>query len=353
MVRITQNTMIRNYLTNMNMNMNRLAKSQDRMLGQKYRNASENLGDTSRALRVRQELHENEEYLVGVRDAAGRLSSAESNLRSINDILVTASEQLMLRANNDPNGEEREIMAQEIEALRDQVLQFANAEFSDIYLFSGTNNGEAPFKVDDDGDLTYNGIKVSDISAERKTITYDGVTYENVYTYTDPADGQEKPVPEDNNSYFDVGLGITVTGNQVESKSAFKITFSGLDCFGSGEDAEGIPNNVYNILDEAAQVLRAEPFDRERLEQLQDKLTLKTEDLMINVTDIGTRDNMLSTIEERVENDNYNLTALQQKLEVADTATESMNWKMYSAIMMATYQFGSQVLPQTLMDFIR
>ena len=70
MVRITQNTMIRNYLTNMNMNMNRWAKSQDRMLGQKYRNASENLGDTSRALRVRQELHENEEYLVGVRDAA-------------------------------------------------------------------------------------------------------------------------------------------------------------------------------------------------------------------------------------------------------------------------------------------
>ncbi len=345
-MRVTQNSMVRNYLRTMNRNLSRLSKSEQRMLGQKYSKASESISDTSRALRVRQELFQNDLYSTNVRDVQGRLSSAESNLSSINEILQSAREQLIGKGMNDPNATARDTIATELENLRDEILQFANAQFSGSYLFGGTENGEGPFDVNADGRMTYHGYAVDDIR-------YDET--DGKYYYNDPADPASPSIaiPQNGDQYIDVGLGLTMSGDSVDGKSAFKITFSGLEVLGFGKSADGVSNNVFNMLNDAAALLRDDPLDRDALQSLSKNLEGQNELLNLQISEIGTKTQFLEKAQERIENDVLNLTTLQQKLEVSNTAEESMNWKMYSALMSATYQFSSQVLPMSLMDFIK
>lgn len=344
-MRVTQNSMVRNYLRTVNTNLSRLAKSEERMLGQKYSKASESVADTTRALRVRQTLFDNELYASNIRDVSARLSSAESQMTSISEILVSAREQLMSKGANDTNASVRDTIATEIDSMKDELIQFMNAQFSDSYLFGGTENGEAPFKVGDDGRLTYHGYAVDDIYFDDA---------QGKYMYQDPNDPAAPPVavPEDRPQFVDVGMGLTMTGNEVDAHSAFQVTFSGLDLFGCGKNQDGVSNNIFNMLTDASKALRAEPYDREASKAIGQNLKSQNERLLMHVSELGTKTQFLETTSSRIEDDNLNLHTLQQKLEVSDIAQESMNWTMYTALMSATYRFGSQVLPNSLMDFL-
>lgn len=349
-MRVTQNMMTRNYLRNMNNNLARLSKAQERMLGQKYAKGSENVADTTRALRLRQNIFKNETYITNIRDAEARIASAESNINSISEVLVKAREKLIGKGASDGTAAQRDTIAAELDSLRDQILQFANAQYADSYLFGGTENGRAPFAVGGDGRLTYQDIPVDDI--------YKHDPDDGRYYYTLP-DNTEAVVPETKDQFIDIGLGITVTGSQIDAKSAFKVTFSGLDLLCVGKDDKGNSQNLFNLLKDAADLFRGagdgplSDADRERLESMSGRMKESIEDLQLNLTDLGTRSTFLEMSTQRIESDIFNLTELQQKLEVSDTAEESINWKVYSALMMATYQFGSQVIPVSLMDFIK
>lgn len=372
-MRVTQNQMTRTFLRHMNTNLSRLAKSEERMTGQKYKKSAENISDTSRAFRVRQELFDNETYITNIRDADAKLSSAESNLNSINSIMVSAREQIVLRGMNDTNKLQRVNLAQELTGNLDEIVQFANSMFSGRYLFDGSENGEPPFKEGEDGRLTYHGIPVDEVYTNSKNeLCYkakvktdangdvikdkDGNPELEVLPSdtTDP-DAKEYIIPEDVPQYIDVGSGITMDGNRVVDRTGFNMTFSGIRILGFGKTEDGVPKNVYNQLKDAINELNKEngEFDRNHMEDISNTMKDSTEYLRLNTIEIGTKTQFLEKTLENLESDKQNLTELQQKLEVANTAEESINWKMYNSIMMATYQFGSRVVPTSLMDFLQ
>ena len=381
-MRVTQNQMTRTFLRHMNTNLERLSKSEDRMTGQKYKKSAENVTDTARAFRIRQELFDNETYTTNIRDADAKLSSAESNLNSINSIMVTAREQIILRGMNDPTKLQRVNLAQELEGNLGEIVQFSNSVFSGRYLFDGSENGQPPFSVGEEGRLEYHNIPVdmvytnkagqlcylkevdpanpTDSSKDGKIVDYYDKDVKEVWDKTDPDDPttikyREYVIPEDVPQYVDIGNGITMNGNRVEGHTAFELTFSGIRILGFGKNEDGVPNNVYNQLVDAIEELNKEngEFDRSHMEDISNTMKDSTEDLRLSIIDIGTRTQFLEKTLSGLENDHLNLTKLQQKLEVADTAEESINWKMYNSIMMATYQFGSRVVPTSLMDFLQ
>ncbi len=386
-MRVTQNQMTRTFLRHMNTNLERLSKSQDRMTGQKYKKSAENISDTARAYRIRQELYDNELYTTNIRDIDAKLSSAESDLNSINSIMVSAREQIVLRGMNDTNKLQRVNLAQELDGNLGEIIQFANSQFSGRYLFDGSENGEPPFNSEEytikdaDGNpakttgLTYHHIPVDMIFKNDKgelcyryeddptsTTTppakmfVEPGSYSNYTPLPAGSNVKEMVIPEDVDQFVDIGAGITMAGNRVEERSAFNLTFSGLEILGFGKDDEtGVPKNVYSQLQDAIVELQKEngDFDRSHMEDISNKMKDSTEDLRLTVIDIGTKTQFLEKTLEGLENDNENLTKLQQKLEVANTAEESIAWKNYHALMMATYQFGSKVVPTSLMDFLQ
>ncbi len=348
-MRVTQSMMTRNYLKNLNTNLANLSESHEKISsGKKFTRSSENVADAARALKVRDQLYTDKQYLSNIQNVQNRLSSAESNLSSINSILVSARDK-MQKAMTDTSGNVRDILAQEIDSLRDEVLQFANAQFSDKYLFGGSNNAGAPFTKDAaTGEILYNGVKVDDIQKNS-----DG----SYYYYKTPADEAsdiKTAVPENSDVYLDIGLGLNMNQNEVDPRSAFKVSFSGLDILGYGKDAKsGLSNNALNLLSDAVKTMSEQPMDSDKLSQISDLMKQKTENVMLNITDIGTKCNFLDKSAERLENDVFNLTKAQQDLEITNDASETIQWKMYNYAWMASLQYGAKVLPVSLMDFIR
>ena len=141
------------------------------------------------------------------------------------------------------------------------------------------------------------------------------------------------------------------------------MSVSGLDCLGYGtseityQDTEGnshtetVPNNAYDILDEMSKCLDEKDFDR--LGALNDHLKETLDKLVNEISDIGIRTNYLDTHTERLKDEDYVLTKIQNNLEYIKDTDELINNKNLEYSWLLTLQFGGKMLPQSLMDYIQ
>lgn len=348
-MRVTQSMMTRNYMKNLNTAVGNVAKSNQRIsTGRKYTRLSDNVSEGSRALKVREDLYKNEQYVSNIKGAENELSSAESNLKSMTEILQTAQERIEKGLNGTNSEDARESIAKEIRNLQDQILKTANAKFGDKFLFSGTNNSTPPFSIGADGKTLYNGHPVEDIYQDNTDGLY----------YVPGANPGDLPVliPQNEKRYIDIGLGIQVSGSSnIDPTTAFETSFSGLEIIGFDKNADGVSMNVIDLLGEAANKLSPKPpevYDQEEAGKYLDLLKGQTDLVVSNMTDIGTRCNFLERTTDRIESDIFNLQTLSSRLENTNDAEETMNMKMYEYAWMATLKMGSKVIPMSLMDFL-
>jgi flagellin-like hook-associated protein FlgL len=229
-MRVADRTTIRNYLKYLNNAQTKIAESTQRLAsGNRFERVSDDVSAGSRVMRARMEKYKVVKQLDNVREANDELREAENAMVSINDVLTTAHAQKILKALNDPTAESgRLALAEEIKAMKDEILQFANSQYSKKYLFGGTNAVSPPFTVSpSDGRILYNGIDADLIQKDT-----------NGYFYMSA--GVRKEIPMDREVYFDIGLGMRVTGPKdgpaVEPDSGFLISYSGLDILGFGRD---------------------------------------------------------------------------------------------------------------------
>lgn len=450
-MRITQTMITRNYLSHINSSLSQLSEAQKRITsGRKYTRVSQNVSDGMRALRVRKQLQDNRQEQIMIRDARGVLASAESNLDSINSIMQTARG-LLLKMENGTNEKEREIAADQFKSYKNQVLQFMNSTYADCFLFSGTNNAEAPFKViTEDDSFEVRGL-VPDPNDPSKTImgtlentagmvTYNGAkyTFKMLEMEPDPADptkmtpvmvqdpddptaqipkvvektmaipvdwikentivgsdgkymmrnpaylapgtfngtlptapgvntaDQYIPVeiPMNTERYIDLGMGYEIgqfrDDYEVDPRTAFKLSFDGLEILGSGmtdfkldDTTYSLPNNLYSLLDRAEEMLRdPEKYKDHEIGAIGDYLEGARQNFCMSVMDIGNRTNFLDSQLSALESEEVNLLEARKNLEGTDDYRESMNVKMFEYTWLATLRMGDKILPQSLMDFI-
>jgi len=317
-MRITQNSMTRNYLSNLNKSMKNLADSNDRQAsGRKFSRVSEDTSAASKAFSVREQLYKNEQATDNIKNAKDELSSVESNLNSINDVMQTVLERLQRGLTDTTSASGREVLAREITNLKDEMLQTINAKYGDKFIFAATNNNTPPLSVASDGSVMFNGTKVNNLVLDPTTQkpavpTYDASVPPVITGYT--------PVAENKDIFLDVGLGLTLTGSNVDTRTAFNITVSGLDVLGYGTtevDGVAMPNNLYSLLDKIASDLKNNDLTALGTDLTQAKA--RNDALVMNITDIGSRTNFLEQTLTRLGSDNLNLTAAQSNLELIKT----------------------------------
>ncbi len=344
-VRVTQSMMTRNYMKNLNSAIGNVSRSNQRITsGRKYTRLSENVAEGSKALKVREDIYKSEQYIANIKTAENELSSAESNLKSMTEILQTAQERISKVLNGTISQSDRDVIAKEIRGLQDQILKTANVKYGDKYLFSGTNNANPPFKLNADGSVLYNGFPVNDI--------FQNATDGKYYV---PGTPDDILIPQNEKMYVDIGLGIKMSGDNVDPTTAFETSFSGLGVIGFGMSASGLPNNVIGLLGEMADRLSPKPpavYDASEAEKCVNVLKEQTDFVVANMTEIGTRCNFLEKTTERIESDILNMQGLRSQLENPNDAEETMNMKMYEYAWMATLKMGSKIIPMSLMDFI-
>jgi flagellar hook-associated protein 3 FlgL len=117
---------------------------------------------TGKIMDYRQTLASIEQYQTNIQRGKTRLEVTESNLDLVDDLLQLAKG--LAETETDESTESRQLAAEEVKTIYDQVLDLANLELDGNYLFSGYKTQTAPFSRDDSMATTF----------DRFTVAYNG-----------------------------------------------------------------------------------------------------------------------------------------------------------------------------------
>jgi len=322
-MRITQKNLTRAYLSGLNRNISQLSKSNERLsTGKRINRVSDQVTDAQKALKVRNQIRNNEQFVRNIQSIKNEISAQESSAMQMNEILIDVKE-LLIKAGSGINSDsDKTIIANEINQLNKSILQLVNMKSSDRYTFSGLNN-EAPIQVDNNGIVLFNGVNVDDILE------------------TDL---------KDDSIFIDVGLGMKYD-TQIDQSSVVQLNTSAIHLLGYGKNGNGTPNNLVSLLNKVVSDLKS--GDVSQISEYQKQLKESVDRVLVQVTDIGTRYAYLENSINRLENEKLNLTEQQNHLESIDYEEETILNKSYDMAYQISLQLGSKVLPLSIFDFMR
>lgn len=344
-MRIADRSTARNYLKYLNQAKADLAETNERIAsGKKFEKMSDDVAAGTRAMRTRAEKVKAETQYGNVKAINEELTVAETAMSAINDAIKLVYGERLNAAMSEEKGESgRLAIANEIKAVRQQILQLANTKHSARYVFGGTNAGtEEPFSLNEQGRLLYNGIAVDDIR-QRADGTF---FYEN--------GGVETEIPMDEDVFIDIGLGIRMNGARVDPDTAFKVSYSGLSILGfgkKGNDPQGQPNNILNVLTDIEANIRN--FNLTALNSYHTQLGALADKFRANLTDIGAKTSFLEGTETRLKDMIDHSQKKISGLMGVDDAEESIKQGMNEYVLKAVIQMGARLLPVSLMDFLK
>jgi flagellar hook-associated protein 3 len=169
-MRITNNLLIHNMLWNMNNNLVSMNDKQTQLsTGKAINKASDDPVGTTRIIKVKSDIVENEQYSDNVRDAQSWLDVSENSLMDTKEIIQRVRELAVQGANGTYTAGETDKIAKEIDQLIDEIIVNANSTLAGRYLFSGFQT-DSPL-LNKDG--TYN----IDITSEKVT-DFESIAYE-------------------------------------------------------------------------------------------------------------------------------------------------------------------------------
>lgn len=348
-MRITNNRITRNYLFNANKNLKYYSDSSNRLTtGRAFTRVSENVSGGKKAMRLRTQLYQNAQFQKNVEQANEKLTIAEQSMREMSDVITSIKEQAQ-RGGGVVDADSMDILAATVDELKATVLQYANCTYVDEYVFGGTNAKTAPFTKNADGEIMYNGTRVKDIVKSPQG------------TYVD-TNGNEVEFSE--RIYIDIGLGmVNLPEGMIDTSTAYDTSFSGLDCLGFGmseftyknhdgvEVTEEFPNNIFDIATEISKSLTDN--DTQRVSALIDRLSESHNNLLKNVADLGVRTQYLERTLTQLKDEEVNIQTMQTELEGISDTEEIVKMNEYKYAWMLTLQFGGNLLPQSLMDFLK
>jgi len=297
-VRVTDGMLMTNFLNNYHNNLEKLQKNQNMLsTGKKISRPSDDPVAVATSLRIRTDMARNDAYTKNADYAKSWLDITDSALNQLGDLLQRTRELAVQGANGTLTQADMQKMANEIEQLKAQMIQVGNTQYNGRYIFAGFKTTTQPFSEDNNSYNGDNGLIEFEVGAGGNKIAVN--------------------VPGD--KVFDVDL--TGTSQLLVMMDNLK---SALD---SG-DHQAVSNLIVDV-------------DK----QMENVLAVRAE--------VGAKSNRLDLIQNRLQDDNYNFTALLSKNEDADLAQVITNLKMDENVYRASLAAGARIMQPSLIDFLR
>ena len=331
-MRISTNSIMRNYRTHLGKSTVRMNESRDRVLTErKFTKASQSPAEANKAFQLRREYLKNQDYLHNIEVAQGQLSATESSLMQINEMSQQVKGDLLRALNETNSKDERVAIAHSFEATAESMIMSMNARYVDKILFGGASTKEAPFELKD-GELSYRGINVNT---------------------TDPAELAKLKAMSEETNYIDLGFGLKKDddGNIIKG-TAYNLSNPGIEALGYGKDGEMSLNMVSQIVDMAKE-LRSDNFDSDKLGKMLGQFDKSMSKNLTNITKIGSTTKFLEDTETRLKDSELNLNEKISSVEsvnLAEAITE-FSWAEYAYN--AALKVGNSILSQSFIDFMR
>jgi len=337
-MRITNKMMTRNYLSNLGSLSSNLNTLNTKVTtGRSFLKSSEDAASAIRGYNIRTQLSKNSMYQENISYAQSSLTNAESTLNQINGITQEASVKILSAMNSTKSLNERNIIATELQALRDELLSSLNSSSSDVYYFGGTNIDKEPFTVGADGKLSYNGAVLDAMTSGSEHLT--------------------------DSRYLDIGLNLAFTtdalGNDVVDKSTvFSYSITGPSITGYGEEtlADGtkIPKNLYDLLGQIVTELKKTDieYNTEKVGKMYGVFKDSSLNVVNSMTVVGAKSSYLDFMTDRLETQELNLKELQTAVEGADPAETIVEFSSQELAYQAALQMGTKLLQPSIFDYM-
>jgi flagellar hook-associated protein 3 FlgL len=303
MLRITNQMISRSVLSDLNDVSNRMSQTQQRLSsGKQITRPSDDPYGTSRALTLRSDVAGTQQYQRNVGEAVAWQNITDAALSKINDAVQRARELTVQAATDSAGQAARSSAAQEIDQLIETVKGEANASYGGRYVFSGTKTDTKPYAVG--GSDAYAGDTGS-VARE-------------------------------------IGPGVSVQVNVL-----------GNSLLGDGQAAGD--GKLLDTLRDLADHLRggttadADALRNGDLKALDTNLAAITQ---ARAT-VGATTNRLESADSRLSQVEESTTKLLSDVEDADMAKTMVDFSMQQNVYQSALRAGSNIIQQSLLDFLR
>jgi len=246
----------------------------------------------------------------------------------------------------------------EIDEITKTMVDLANTEFNDNFIFGGANTKLTPFEIDENGNVLYYGTPQDNPDYIRKTEVADGV-FEVINTTGDKVFGYYDSYYEsaDKTKYYsqtdDAGNTIYVdkNGNQFtgdESELTAKTDSSGV--MGA---LRILSNSLQEIIDaKEAGDADAEKAGYEKMFSTLDMFSNSQNEILTEQTKFGGVYNRLEMTESTLETNTENLTSYLSNLQDIDLAAATSQWMLAQYAYQASLQVASQTMNMSLLNYM-
>ncbi len=304
-MRITNNMLINNMVNYIGNNLTRMDRYQSQLAtGKKIQVPSDDPVVAARALKLRTDVAEIEQYKRNLKDAQSWMDMTEDALAKIGDVLQNVRVLTVDGANGTKTPEDTQKISVEVKQLREQLIQIGNSTYAGRYIFSGFQT-DKPLLDKSTGEF------LIDVNTTTENIMYE------------------------------IGVGDDIN-----------INVTGGDLFGNGGDAAaGATGKLISDLD--ALITALDAGDHTAVGDMLDDIDDNIGNVLRIRADVGARTNRLELTSNRLESDTLNFTKLMSENENADIAETIINLQSEENVYRASLAGGAKIIQPSLIDFLR
>lgn len=346
-MRITTNAILRNYNKNLSTSMKNLDTMRSRVMTQrKYMSTAEEPSSALRATSLERKYSKNNDYLNTVDDIQSHQNAQEDAAMQISNVALVLAKQYGIEGLNGTNltEETRRTYADAWRGAQQSMLLSLNATYGDEFVFGGSDAKNLPFTLE-----TIDGKQV---------LKYRGV---------DVTDGDKDALDQlsKDTHFIDLGFGLEVNDGtlpaeqyNIDPATAFNTSLPGINLVGYGrenEDGTGDPKNMLVLAGMISDELGkpAEDFDYERYRELLNKFEDGRNNLLSEVTILGTQTEFLTTTKERLENNKIQIAEDYDNVVNVDMAEAIMDFSWAQYVYNASLKVGNNILTPSFIDYMR
>ena len=373
-MRVTTNGTLLNYKSDLMRASNTLSQTRNRVLtGRQFNRYAEDPAAATMAFKLRRQFSTANDQLTNIQNLKNKFDSAWSAVNSVKTLVQDAAKEISLKAINDPTGGGRQPLGTALNNTAESIVQTLNSKYGDAFIFSGNDGMNVPFSWDKaTGELLFRGIPVDTsygASPPRPTTpefppnpsaVTPGSDWDNFYKsnvdYTKLVTATYETAP------IDIGAGLSVdAAGVINDATVFNSALSALSFLGYGMDEDGDPQNAVSLIKELGKILSncdadgkyANDGDAADVQRLTSKLEASLANIINEWTDLDGEANYLQVTEERLTENTYALQeqiAGLEQINLADAITD-FSWAQYCYN--AALRVGSDIVGQSLIDFMR
>lgn len=388
MFRVTTNGTLYTYKQNMLKTSNKLYSAMNTLMtGRNFDSYSADPAAATRAFRLHSSLNATNTQASNNDMVYKKFSTAWDVADSlVNELSHDLAQTPLLEGLNQPNWSNLNTQGDIILSGAEAMVQSLNSTYNGKFLFNGADTENPPFAIEtatvDNVErhyLTYRGVRLDDPDPDYYAQPYkdsDGNYIEDLkgnVVITDNTGVQKKVLSNkqmlekwsDEHQYVDVGLGFAVDddGNVLDS-TAFDASISGMEFIGGyGLDDEGDPKNIISIMLRSAEIFKgynqetgewSAAGDIEDARALVQKFTKAQEDLSNqHVSFLEAQAQFLETNQNQLESTFYAQNEQLNNIEQVDQVEAILALVSAQTGYNAALQVGANVVPQSLMDYLK